>query len=119
MTLRRRLYLTLEPNEKGGTLERIFEFSLITIIVLNILAIVLDTEVSLRKEYNFFFNAFEFFSLLFFSLEYIARVYSIVENPRFQHPVKGRLNYMRSPMAIVDLLAVIPFYVKFTSVSFT
>ncbi|HYF70372.1 MAG TPA: ion transporter [Ohtaekwangia sp.] len=119
MTLRRRLYLTLEPNEKGGTLERIFEFSLITIIVLNIVAIVLDTEVSLRKEYNHFFDAFEVFSLVFFSLEYVARVYSIVENPKFKHPVKGRLRYMKSPMAIIDLLAVLPFYVKFTSVSLT
>ena len=49
MTLRRRLYLTLEPNEKGGTIERVFEIILIVLIVANIMAIVLDTEVGIRE----------------------------------------------------------------------
>ena len=43
MTLRKRLYLTLEPTERGGILESIFEFLLVSIIILNILAILLDS----------------------------------------------------------------------------
>lgn len=113
MTLRRRLYLTLEPSERGGALERIFEYLLISIIILNILAIVFDSVQSLRAEYAGAFDYFENFSILFFTVEYIARLYAIVENPRYAHPVKGRLRYATTTMGIIDLLAFLPFYLKF------
>jgi voltage-gated potassium channel len=116
MTLRRRLYLILSPDERGGILERVFEFLLIGTIILNILAIVLDSIPSIHLEYAWLFNDFEIYSLIFFTVEYIARVYSIVEHPRFSHPVHGRLKYVRSPIAIIDLLAFLPFYLKFVSI---
>lgn len=113
MTLRKRLYLTLTPNEKGGVLERIFEIVLISIIVLNILAIVLDSVKDIDQQYLDFFKTFEEFSVLFFTLEYLARVYSIVENPKYKDPVSGRVKYLASPLAIIDLLAFLPFYIGF------
>jgi voltage-gated potassium channel len=116
MTLRRRLYLTLDPNEKGGTAETIFEVFLVATIVLNILAIVLDSVTHIHDEYNDAFEYFEIFSVIFFSLEYLARLYSVVENPKFSHPVRGRLKYLISPLALVDLLAFLPFYVSRLSV---
>jgi voltage-gated potassium channel len=115
----KRLYLTLEPSERGGTIEKIFEIFLIAIIVANILAIVLETEVEFRQDYDQYFTILEVVSLIFFSLEYIARVYSIVENPKFSHPVKGRLRYLTTPLAVIDLLAVVPFYIKYSTVSLT
>jgi voltage-gated potassium channel len=113
MTLRRRLYLTLEPTEKGGLTERIFEFLLIVIIVLNIMAIILDSVQSIRDEYAELFTQFEIFSLVFYTIEYILRIYSIVENPKYSDPVKGRLKFAGTPLAIVDLLAFLPFYLVF------
>jgi voltage-gated potassium channel len=113
MTLRKRLYLTLEPTEKGGALETIFELILILIIVLNILAIVLDSVKSIHEQYHEAFYNFEIFSVIFFTIEYIGRVYSIVEGKRFKHPIKGRLNYMSTPMSVIDLLAFFPFYLTF------
>lgn len=113
MTFRRRLYLTLEPTEKGGLAERIFEVLLIIIILLNIFAIILDSIKEISMKYNQFFGYFEIFSLIFFTVEYIARIYSIVEKPMYKHPVRGRLQYAKTPLAIVDLLAFIPFYLVF------
>jgi len=113
MTLRRRLYLTLEPTEKGGTLERIFEILLIIMIVLNIVAIILDSVPGIRNQYHTLFVYFENFSVAFFTIEYIARLYSIVENPKYKHPFYGRLRYAKTSMAIVDLLAILPFYLTF------
>jgi voltage-gated potassium channel len=116
MTLRRRLYLILEPDEKGGILEKVFEFILITTILLNILFIVLDSIPSIHAQYAEIFDDFEIFSLVFFTVEYLARVYSIVENRKYAHPISGRLKYIRSPIAIVDLLAILPFYLKFVTI---
>src|SRR4051812_11707652 len=104
MTLRRRLYLTLEPTEKGGLAERIFEVVLITTILLNILAIVLGSVHEIDSHYSKWLDGFEHFSVGFFTIEYIARIYSIVEKPKYQDPVTGRLRYAVTLMALVDLL---------------
>ncbi len=113
MTFRKRLYLTLDPTEKGGIPERIFELVLISVIILNILAILLDSVETIKLEYHWLFRDFEIFSIVFFTLEYLARIYSIVENRKYAHPVKGRWRYVRSPLALVDLFAFLPFYLVF------
>lgn len=116
MTFRRRLYRTLEPTEKGNVAERIFEVVLVAIILLNIIAIILDSIEEIDRQYYQFFRDFEIFSLIFFTIEYIARLYSIVEKPQYKHPIKGRLKFASTPLAIVDLLAFLPFYLIFLPV---
>lgn len=113
MRFRRRLYLTLSPDERGGIIERVFELIVILTIILNILEIVLDSVPSIHNAYGDLFKNFEIFSLIFFTIEYIARVYSIVENRKYAHPIHGRLKYIKTPLAIVDLLAFLPFYLIF------
>ena len=113
MTIRRRLYLTLETTEKGGILERIFEIMLVVIIVLNIFAIIMDSVDEYDIRYREFFHDFEIFSVIFFTIEYALRIYSIVENPRYRDPVKGRLKFARTWLAVIDALAFLPFYLTF------
>lgn len=116
MTFRRRLYLTLDPSEKGGIAERIFEIILIAMIILNILAIIISSMKEVGAKYESSFRYFEVFSLIFFTVEYVARIYSIVEKPRYRHPVKGRLRYAATPLALVDLFSFLPFYLAFLPV---
>ena len=113
MTFRRRLYLILDPTEKGHIVERIFELMLIILIILNILVIVISSIKEIHNEYQLEFYIFEICSVVLFSIEYIARVYSIVENIKYKNPVLGRLRYLSTPMAIIDLLAILPFYLTF------
>jgi len=113
MTFRRRFYLTLEPTEKGGVWERIFEFILVIIIILNIFAIVMDSVEEYELQYRELLRDFEIFSVMFFTVEYVLRLYSIVENPRYKNPVAGRLSFACTPLAIIDLLAFLPFYFTF------
>ncbi len=113
MTLRRRLYLTLEPTEKGGWLERTFEVALIVTIILNIVAIVLASVTWIEQEYRSLFYWFEIFSIGFFTLEYLARVYCVVEKAGFHDSINGRLRFILSPIGLIDLLSIIPFYLTF------
>ena len=113
MTLRKRLYLTLEPTEKGGYIESIFEFVLVFIIIANILAIVFDSVPDIHTEYEDFFKKIELYSVLFFTVEYVARLYSIVESPKYRGDIKGRLRFIVSTLAIIDLMAFMPFYLTF------
>lgn len=113
MAIRRRIYLTLEPTEKGGILERIFELLLLTIIILNILAIICESIKDLHQEYSHVFYQFEVFSVIFFTIEYLLRIYSIVENKKYSDPITGRIKFIGTPMALIDLMAFVPFYLTF------
>jgi voltage-gated potassium channel len=113
MTIRRRIYLTLDPTEKGGILERIFEWLLLTIIILNILAIVCESIHEVHLQYAHVFHRFEVFSVIFFTIEYILRIYSIVEQKKYSDPIKGRIKFIGTPMALIDLMAFLPFYLSF------
>src|SRR5688572_23952380 len=116
MTFRRRLYLILSPDERGGIIERIFELVVILTIIVSILEIVMDSVPSINKEYASELHFIEVYSLIFFTIEYLARIYAIVEDRRYRDPVRGRLKYMATPLAIVDLLAFLPFYFLFLPV---
>jgi hypothetical protein len=47
-----------------------------------------------------------------FSLEYLMRMYSVVEQPGFRQSVMGRIRYAKSPSALIDILAIAPFFLE-------
>ncbi|TDB65164.1 ion transporter [Arundinibacter roseus] len=95
----------------------LFIFSL---IALNSLAIVLHSvpEYQTHSELSSFFSSFEFFSVILFSIEYIFRVWSCVEQEEYRHPFWGRIRYMLSAWALIDLLAIFPYYLTFFTTDF-
>jgi voltage-gated potassium channel len=56
---------------------------------------------------------FEIFTVAAFTVEYALRLWTCTCDPRFAQPIKGRLRYAMTPMAIIDFLAISPFYVRF------
>jgi voltage-gated potassium channel len=85
---------------------------LIVLVVLNVLAVVLESVEHLSIAHGPVFHAFDLASVAIFSAEYLLRLWTAVEmaEPRFRHPLWGRLRWAVSPMALIDLLAVLPFY---------
>lgn len=111
-TVRKRAYQILETASGRDGASRIFALCLITLITLNVIAIVLESVNSLSANYRSFFEHFELLSVIVFSVEYVLRVWASVENQdrNYQHPVRGRLRHMFTPMALIDLIAILPFY---------
>lgn len=107
--LRNWAYNLLEPSISGSTAARSIELLLIVLIFLNIIAIILESVESINAEYQPFFQSLENFSVIIFSIEYVLRIWTSVENPKFQH---SRLRYMSSGIAMIDLLSIIPFYLE-------
>lgn len=110
--LRRTVYHLLGGDGHDDALVKALDWFLIAMIVLNVLAVVLESLEHLSIAHGPAFHAFDLFSVGVFSLEYLLRLWTAVEldDPRFRHPVLGRLRWAVSPMAIIDLLAVLPFY---------
>ncbi len=87
--------------------------ALLVLILLNVLAVVLESVQALRDAYGRVFIAFEVFSVAVFSIEYLARLWACTADPRYAHPLFGRLRYLVSPLALVDLAAILPTYLLF------
>lgn len=112
---RRRIHEILQVNRSQDSFSRTFDILLIAVISLNVLAIVLESNVSLEQRYSSLFSAFELLSVAIFSVEYIARVWSSVDCPDAagKMPRTVRIRYMLTPMALIDLIAILPFYLSY------
>jgi voltage-gated potassium channel len=109
MPLRRLLFQWL--NFQGSSpIGRLVELSILGLVFLNVVAVILESVPAYRQAWAPAFAWFEQVSIALFALEYLLRLWVCVEDGRFQHPLWGRLRYALTPMAIVDLLAFLPFY---------
>lgn len=115
LSLKYRIYKILEFAEPKDWLSKAFDIFILTLIFLNLVAVALETVDSLFQEYGFWFKAFEIFSVSVFTIEYVLRIWSCTIKPHYRHPVWGRLRYIVTPLALVDLLAIIPFYLPLLS----
>jgi voltage-gated potassium channel len=120
MTLRKTIYQLLEQNYRFGQQKSRFSFVIngfiLLLIIGNVVAIVLESVKPIAQAYQAFFLYFEWFSIAIFTLEYCLRLWCCVERFEPVSPARAwkiRWNYMTSPMAIIDLLAIIPFYLSF------
>jgi voltage-gated potassium channel len=111
--LRGKVHQVLEAETTALPLGRAVNYALIALIVGNVVALVLGSEAAIAARYGDWLRAFEWFSVALFTLEYAARLWAAVEGPRHRRPVLGRLRYMLTPLALVDLVAILPFYLGF------
>ena len=56
------------------------------------------------------FRWFEQISLIIFSIEYVLRLWSCTADPRYPRPILGRLRFFTTPLALIDLLVILPLY---------
>ena len=112
--LRARIYEVIESTQPGNGIGVWFDRFLIVLIVTNVIAVILETVDQISEAYSDFFFVFELFSVAIFSIEYLMRLWTIVDGPNanFRAPVAGRLRYALTPMALIDIAAILPFYLS-------
>ena len=104
------IFEMLEGMESSGSNGRAVTLFMTVLIFLNIIAVALETVEPLHFQYAELFNIFEIFSIIIFTLEYVLRLWTCDLRADFSIHIKNRLRYAMTPMAIVDLLSVLPFY---------
>lgn len=115
-----RLYHILEPAQKGDKSSRVFDLLLIALILLNALAAMMATVEPFHQRWAVPLYRFEVFSVVVFTVEYLCRVTSCVHAPQtrvfrqapYMKPWQQRIRYLFTPMALIDLLAILPFYLS-------
>jgi voltage-gated potassium channel len=96
-----------EPGDKGRVA---LEWVILSMIVASILAIILESVPALHTPYAEAFHGFEVFSVAFFSIEYLFRLWCAPAGRTHLTPTRARLKYVLSFHGIIDLLAILPFY---------
>jgi voltage-gated potassium channel len=107
---RRYIYELLHSVEIESRFEFYVRMFIAALISLNVIAVTIDTVDGIHASIGDALHVLEICSVIVFSIEYLLRLWSAVEIPRFRHPVWGRLRYMFTFFALVDLVAVLPFY---------
>jgi voltage-gated potassium channel len=110
MTYRHKLYRILECEEDRTPLSLIVNTFILLLILVNVMAVILESVRSLQQAYAGWFRFIEVFSVAVFTVEYFTRVWVCAENSAYANGLRGRLRYLVTPMALIDLIAILPFY---------
>ena len=113
--LQQKLYHLLESGHASDRIARSFDAAMCALIVLNVAAVAAETVPALAERHGRTFHLFEVFSVAVFTLEYAARLWVCVLHPPLAAlpPLSARLRFALTPFALVDLLAIAPFYLGF------
>lgn len=95
-----------------------FDIFILILILLNSAAVILATVVTFEQRFGLYLYWFEVFSVIIFTAEYLTRVWASTSQREYSHPIWGRIKYIFTPLAIIDILAIIPFYLTFLTFDF-
>ncbi len=111
MKIKKKIFEILN-TEKGSKSKhsKYFELFIITLITLSIIEIILESYHSLAVKFQNQFRVFELFAVVVFSLEYLARLWTADLKYPKERKALARIKYATSAIGIIDLLAILPFY---------
>jgi voltage-gated potassium channel len=108
--IKQRVYHLVERGAHGSTVNLVFDYTIMLLIVLNVFALMLETIPEVSKTYGLYLRVFDVFSVIVFSLEYCLRIYV----SDLTHPASSRfksvLRFVFSAYGLIDLMAILPFY---------
>ena len=108
-TLKRTVFEVIQPAEKGNLASKIFDVSIVVLILISILSVFIMTF-QLPPRFSAFLNEAERIAVIIFTVEYLLRIWTADMLFPEHTPLRARLKYMASGMAVIDLLAILPFY---------
>lgn len=104
-------YEALETDEGQETYFRLRMF-LAVLLVLNLISVALNTVPWIVARYALPLAAFEIFAVGIITLELVIRLWACTVDPKYSHPLTGRLRYLIRPVTLIDVLSIAPSYVS-------
>ena len=111
--LRHFVYNILQNDEHDTLYSRCVDYFLIVLIMVNVAAVIAESVDNWYYPYQDYFSWFENFSIVVFSIEYSLRLWSVAESKPSHTTWRQRWNWLRSPSALIDLIAIAPAFLNF------
>ncbi|QCE42660.1 ion transporter [Psychroserpens sp. NJDZ02] len=113
MSLKKKIAKYFDDEKGNAKGEDLLDYFISVLILINVLAIILESYKEIYTTYKTFFTLLELFTIIVFSIEYVVRVWvSDLIYPTLS-PTRARLKYVFSFMGLVDLASILPFYLPF------
>ncbi len=109
---RERVYELLERPSRADRLSTAIEMGLVLLIVANVAAVALETVREIDARWHDAFRVFDAISVAVFTVEYALRLWASPEREPKRPAGAARLRYAVTPIALVDLAAILPFYLS-------
>jgi voltage-gated potassium channel len=106
-SIRADVYRVLDPTQQSIAAKTV-TVVLVTAIMISVLGVMLSSIDEIRNTYWSVLWTADLLIMTVFIGEYALRLWTCVEEPRFRHPVWGRVKYVFSLMAMIDLVAILP-----------
>jgi voltage-gated potassium channel len=100
----------LETSESRNLYSLADDVVITCLIMINVAAFIASTSPTLSPEYTSLLANIEIVSSFVFTIEYILRLWVSTVDRRYSHPLWGRLRYALTPLSLIDLIAILPFY---------
>jgi voltage-gated potassium channel len=111
--IKRRIFDIIEKAREGDTLSAVFDIAIIVLIVLNIIAVTAASFTDFAEVHRALLNRFEVFSIAVFTVEYLLRLWTA--DYKYPESKRAILKFIFSAGALIDLAAILPFYLPFVS----
>jgi voltage-gated potassium channel len=112
LPMRKWLYAWLLDPTIPGNMQKSVDKWLGILIVANLFTLMFEHVPAIFEPNKTWFHFFDIFSVAVFTVEYLLRLYMAPEDPEFNTKKHARLGFVSSPFAIIDFLAVAPFYLQ-------
>lgn len=110
--IKKTLYTLIDDTPTATPIGKWVNRFLFALVILNVISIVLESEPYFALRYTTFFSMVELFSIAIYTLEYILRL--ITHEFRVGTAEKSSMwRYIFTPLAIIDLITLLPFYLPF------
>jgi voltage-gated potassium channel len=112
LTLRKNIIRLLETAQENDRQSRFVDLCLIALISASVIAVILESMPQLELRFGEEFSLFEVCTVAVFTVEYLLRLWATVDSEENlgMTPLQARIRYVTSFHAIIDLLAILPFY---------
>lgn len=104
------IYEILETSESSNLYSLADDVFITCLILINVAAFIASTSPRLSPEHTSLLANIEIVSSLIFTIEYILRLWVSTVDRRYSHPLWGRLKYALTPLSLIDLISILPFY---------
>lgn len=111
-SFRQHVYALVTPSERGGKLHDMFDTMIVYWVLISVVAVILESVNSLHRILSLEFIVLDAIAVGVFTAEYLMRMYSCVEDPRYKHWLGGRYRYGKRPLTLIDLLSILPFFLE-------